>query len=359
MVSSRLREELRHRMLRLRELRVGPTVFGLVVAVAATWVIVAAANVRDPEDTVEDYLTAVADKDVADALELVSHVYDRDTATFLTPEAISDDWWVESVTEVERDGSTAEVKAVIASPGGTATGWFSVYDHEDGWLLQNPFAVVTFPASPLSYVQVNDKIADKSRKQYKLFPGFYRFYRTAPGIATVPKAEVVAAFPERGTATSTPKEIRPGQLTAGKKSTAKAQRQLDALIDDCAGFTTKAPYGDCPFATDGEIDTPDGKRVIDLHSLKWTVERHPTIALTDDRSANPDAGFALHVNEPGTVRLTGGGTDTEGNPATFTVTCAIDLTGAEATVEADGAVRLSVPSRTDLGDDLDTCRQNT
>lgn len=332
----------------LDKARMWPMVVGLVVAVVATWVIVAVATSRDPEDTVEDYLTAIADEDVAGALELVLLAGYGDTTTFLTPEAISDDWRVESVTETYRADHTADVKAVITGPGGSASGVFTVREFDDEWLLENPFVSVEFPASPVSYLQVNDQLVPRPKTEpgsYLLFPGLYRFYQTIPDVVTAPKAEAVAALPQRN---NSAKVVSPQELTPGKKPSAEVARQLKAFIDDCAGFTTAAPY-DCPFAADWEIHTPDGKRVADLYGLAWTVEKYPVVELT--------SGFTLRVTEPGTVRLTGSGTDTDDNQVTFTVTCAIDLTDPKATVDADGALRLSVPAPP--GVPADTCRGNS
>lgn len=329
--------------------------FSLVVAVVATFIVVIVANFRGPEGIVEDYLTAVADEDVAGALELVADVEFGDAVTFLTPEAISDDWRVESVTETRRVGRTAEVKAVLAGRDGSAEGVFTVREFDDGWELRNPFVTVEFPPSPVSYLQVNDQRVRGSTAalgHYQLFPGFYRFYQTVPDVVTVPTVEAMAAFPQ---SSSDARVVEPLGSTPGKKAAATAQRQLRAIIDDCAGFTTQTPHG-CPFATDSEINTPDGKRVYDLHSLTWTVEKHPVAELANDRPTKETTGFTFRVTEPGTVRLTGGGEDSDDNPVTFSVVCAIDLTGVEATVAANGVVRIAMPSRFRYHD---TCGEST
>lgn len=353
-----------------RRFPVGPVVFGVIVAVVAVWITVAAVTHRDPEETVEDYLTAIAEKDVAGALELVSRfgygVPYGDDAVFLTPEAISDDWWVESVTEIDREySSTARVKAVIAGPGGTAESEFVVSEDDDEWLMSDPFVRVQFPGSPLSYIQVNDKIVPRARdyldyQSYILFPGLYRFYQSVPDVVGAPKTDAVMAFPPESSAGRNESVVVPSALTAGTKTVEEAQLAVRNRIDECAGFATPAPNIDCPFATDGEIDTPDGRRVTGLHSLKWTVETYPEVAMADDRSNETVPGFVVSAREPGTVALSGSGVDTDGNPAMFAVTCAIDLNGVVATIDADGNVNLSVSDqlRTVSNGYFNTCQRN-
>ena len=346
---------------------VAPIVFGVIVAVIAVWITVAVAISRDPEETVEEYLSAVAEKDVEGALELVSRsgygVPYGDSAAFLTAAAISDDWRVVSVTEVGRQNhTTARVKAVIAGPGGTAEGEFEVGQYNDEWTLEDPFVTVRFPVSPLSYVRVNDKIVPIPRdasgyESYELFPGIYRFYGSVPEVMESPRTNAVAAFPSEDTDALV---IVPSTLVPGRKALDRLQEVVKERIDECATFATPAPYGGCPFATDGEIDTPDGRRVSDLRGLTWKVATYPKVELSDDRAEN-SPGFALKATEPGSVTLTGSGEDTEGNPATFTVKCDMDLTGMRATVDARGEVTLigSPTLAVPAGGNFNTCRRNT
>ncbi len=351
-----------------RRIPVGAIVLGLVVAVVAVWITVAVATDRDPEETVEAYLEAIAEKDVEGALALVSRygygVPYGDEATFLTADAIRDDWWVVSVTEIDREFHTeASVEAVIAGPDGTAKGEFTVQETDDEWLLEDPFVEVRFPASPLSYVRVNDKVvprsADDETQTYALFPGTYRFYESVPEVVDAAETDVVAAFPSADSSSYASREIVPPRLTAAGDVVAKARDAIERRVDDCATFATGSPV-DCPFATDGEIDTPSGVRVTHLHGLTWKVKTYPRIALTDDRADKFSHGFALRTEEPGTVTLSGSGVDTEDKRTSFTVTCEIDVTGYLATVSADGEVALhGSPARAQaVADTFDTCRRN-
>lgn len=353
-----------------RRFPVAAVVFGVIVAAVIGLIAYNAATHRDPVDVVEDYLTAVAEKDLEAAYALVSPygygVPYGDKAVFLAPEAISDDWWVVSVEEIEREySSSARVRAVIAGPGGTASGEFEVDEYDDEWKLSDPFVRVRFPASPLAYIQVNDKIVPRKNtihadyETFVLFPGPYRFYDSVPEIVGVPETKPVAAFPQPEDASSRDdKIVFPQSLTAERKTVEKARQAVKKHIDDCAEYATATPTG-CPFATDGEIDTTDGKRVTALHTLKWTVQTYPTVRLSDDRADNTVPGFTVVTEKPGTVTLTGTGRDTEDNPTTFTVTCDIDMTGTMATLSKNGDVTLGVSQQIRSGSDaFNTCRRN-
>ncbi len=352
-----------------RRIPVGAIVLGLVVAVVAAWITVAVATGRDPEETVEAYLEAVAEKDVDGALALVSRygygVPYGDEATFLTADAIRGDWWVVSVKEIEREyGTDAHVEAVIAGAGGTAKGEFTVQETNDEWLLEDPFIEVRFPASPLSYVRVNDKVvprsADDETQTYALFPGTYRFYESVPEVVDAAEADLVAAFPSADGSSYASREIVPPRLTAAGDVVAKTQDAIEQRIDDCATFATGSPV-DCPFATDGEIDTPAGVRVTGLHSLTWKVKTYPRITLADERSTDTShGGLTVRAEEPGTVTLSGSGVDTEDKPTSFTVTCDIDPNGYLATISADGEVELhgSPALKPHATGTFNTCRRN-
>lgn len=352
-----------------RRFPVGPVVAGLVVALVAVWITVAVATDRDPEETVEAYLDALQDRDVEGALELVTRLgygvpYGA-RAAFLTADAIRDDWWVVSVREIDREySSKARVEAVIAGPDGTAKGEFVVQEDDDEWLLSDPFLEVQFPASPLSFIRVNDRIVPRTAytdetTSYALFPGTYRFYEAVPDVVKTKGTDEVIVFPPPDDAGYQQTVVVPANLTAAGKVVDRVRAAVEDAIDACAEFATAAP-AECPFATDGEIDTPDGVRVDHLHSLEWTVKTQPVVELTDERADRYTTGFAVRATEPGTVTLTGKGTDTADKPATFTVTCDIDVSGYLATVAADGTVdlTLSVSALNRTGGTFNTCRRN-
>jgi hypothetical protein len=348
-----------------RRFPVGPVVAGLVVAIVAVWITVAVATDRDPAETVEAYLDALQDKDVDGALELVSRygygVPYGDDAAFLTADAIRDDWWVVSVEEIDREySSRARVEAVIAGPDGTAKGEFTVSEEDDEWFLSDPFLEVVFPPSPLSYIRVNDQLVPRTAyvedtTAYSLFPGTYRFYESVPDVVKTKGTDEVVVFPLSDDSRYQETAVVPASLTAERDVVTGVQDAIKDYVDACAEFATPAP-ANCPFATDGEIDTPAGVRVTELHSLNWTVKTQPAVELTDDRADEYSPGFTVRATEPGKVTLI----DTDDKPAKFTVTCDIDVTGFLAVVDADGKVELtlSTSAQRRSGDTFNTCRRN-
>jgi hypothetical protein len=351
-----------------RRFPVGIAVFAAIVALIFAWVSIDSAADRSPEEAVEDYLTAIANKDVDAALELAgeySSVPYGKEAAFLTASAIADDWWVVSVEETGQGDYSSErrVKATIGGENGTASAEFVVTEFDDGWHLDDPFVQVTFPKSPLSYVQANDQIVPvettSAIETYQLFPGPYRFFQSVPGVVDTPKTELVAAYPGDDTGYEE-RNIVPGALTATGDTVRNIQRVINDRIDECATFATEVPYGDCPFATDGEIDTKDGKRVTDPWGLSWKVASYPEITVSDDRSVESAPGFAVDAAKPGTVTLSGTGLDTDDKPTRFTVTCDIDLDGYLATIDADGNAELTKDPQHQYtyAGDYNTCRRN-
>jgi hypothetical protein len=354
---------------RERRFPVGIAVFATIVAVIVVWVSIDSAADRSPEEAVEDYLTAIANKDVDTALELAGEYesvpYGKDAA-FLTAAAIADDWWVVSVEETgQGDYSTSRrVKATIAGENGTASAEFDVTEIDGESHIDDPFVEVTFPKSPLSYVQVNDQIVPLEAgsiplETFQLFPGPYRFFQSVPGVVDTPKTELVAAYPDEDAGYGE-RNIVPGALTPTGDTVRNIQQVINDRIDECATFATEVPYGDCPFATDGEIDTKDGKRVTDPWGLSWKVASYPEITVSDDRSVESAPGFAVDAAKPGTVTLSGTGLDTDDKPTRFTVTCDIDLNGYLATIDADGNAELTrdPQSQQVYVGDINTCRRN-
>jgi hypothetical protein len=354
---------------RERRAPVGIIAFATIVAVIIAWVAIDTSANRSPVEAVEDYLTAIAEKDVDAALELAGEYtsvpYGKDAA-FLTAAAIADGWWVVSVEEAgEGEYSTERrVKATIAGENGTASAEFDVSEIGEDWRIKDPFVQVTFPRSPLSYAQANDQIVPLESdlapgSTFQLFPGPYRFFQSVPGIVDTPKAELVAAYPDPD-AGYDERNIVPGALTPSGDAVRNAQQMVNDRIDECATFATEVPYGDCPFATDGEIDTTNGKRVSKPWGLSWKVVSYPEITVTDDRSDEFAPGFAVRMAKPGTVTLSGTGLDTEDKPTRFTVTCDIDLSGYLVTLDADGKAELARNARQQQSyvGDYNTCRRN-
>jgi hypothetical protein len=345
---------------------------GGVVVVLTVWIAVAAANREDPVDVVEDFFAAVVHRDVDRALALVDRsgggVPIGPEAAFLDPRAIAGGWDLVSATEQHRDddGQWATVTVTLAGPDGTAEGDLLVARDYDGpWRMYSPLVLVEFPASPLSFVRVNDLSVPAAARpgspaRFWLFPGGYRFYPDLPGVVSGPDAEPVMAFPayeNRSDYPGTqPYTVAAGALSATEQAVSAATEQIAALVDDCVEFTTPVPYH-CPFATDGEIDTTDGRRIREPEDLQWRVSRYPVVSLADNRAEQQPVGFQVVTETAGIVTLTGSGVDSDGDVVTFTVECGIELTGLTVTIGAGGEVGLATNGAF-ADDQRNTCHRN-
>lgn len=331
-------------------------IVGVLIAVVAGWAGAAAALREEPVDVVEDYFAALVTKDVDGALALVDQfgtgIPIGGEAAFLDPRAIADGWRLESAVERHRDDEAGEARVAVtlASRQGTATGELLVTRNDGPWRLFSPLVLVEVSASPLAFFQANGLTVPVERvaQSFWLFPGLYEFYSSLPAGVSGPEPEPVMAFP---TVTSSrqigsdvrPRQVAPGRLSAAGPVQAAVEQELADLLDECAGFSTATPYG-CPFATDGEIDTPDGQRVRYPEQLDWRVTSHSRVSLVDDRPADGvrPPGFRVEVESAGTLELTGTGTNTDDQRVSFTVDCGVqpDWLGFRAMVTADGQVEL-------------------
>lgn len=329
----------------------------IIAAPTTVWVASGPPDRDDPVAVVREYLAAIEARRVDAALALVSPtghgVPLGEQATFLDPRAIADGWGLMSAREVSRDeyGHEATVRIELGGPDGSAEGTLVVSRHTGPWRLESPFVAVSFPASPLSFVQINDVAVPIDRRpdavgqplEFLLFPGMYTFYPDLPPEVSGAMAGPVLAVPRarhgRGSNQPDPHPIYVSELAATDLGTAAVREQVATFVDTCAEFATPAPHR-CPFATDGYIDTPDGVRVTELADLQWSVRRYPLVSVAEHRDEDLPAGFLVVTETPGMVTLTGSGVDHEGNPGNFTVECGVELTDVTVTVGADGTVAL-------------------
>jgi hypothetical protein len=319
---------------------------GLVAAVALPlgWTVVRSFAQPGPVAVVEEFFAAIVSKDIDAAVALA-----RDhppEASLLKPEAIADGWSLVSADEVNRgpDADEATVRVRLAGPDGYADGEFLLERWFEGeWRLREPFVVVEVHPDPLLFLQVNDATvtaehAGQPLRRY-LLPGLYEFYSALPGGLVGQRMEPVMAFPAYAPGYETPLpepyQVMPGRLTATGSIVAAVEEEIETLIDDCVVSIVAEPTG-CPFASDGLIDTPDGRRIEDISSLEWRVDRYPEISLVDDRSEPWFVGFRVVPDTEGIVTLSGRGANTDGETERFTVECGIDVSRFVVLVDALG-----------------------
>jgi hypothetical protein len=331
-----------------------------ILAASAGWTGVALADREGPVDVVRAYFAAITSRDVQAALGLIdrwgSGVPVGAEAALLTPAAIADGWRLQSAAEQHRDDERREatVEVTLASRHGTASGDLLLVRGRDGpWRLHAPLVLVEVQASPLQFVQANG-VSVPARQappldRFWLFPGLYEFYHDLPDGVRMPPIGPVMALPQNTSRYAVddgrPLQLAPGRLDTGDPIIAAVEQQLAARLDDCATFSTTEPFR-CPFATDGELDTQDGQRIREPSDLDWHITGYPQLALVDDRP--PDlygGGFLVVADQAGQVRLSGAGTDTDGDSVEFAVDCAIEVDplGLRASITAAGQVALSTP----------------
>ncbi|ADD44572.1 hypothetical protein [Stackebrandtia nassauensis] len=336
---------------------------------------VVSSEANSPEGVVTGFFEALTAGDVDTALTYVepSAVPIGEEARFLTPAAINRDWKVTAIGDAEANEyqTEFEVEVTIGGPRGTASGSFTVAgDKEDGWLLQDPFAPVIFPRSPLRYPQVNGYIPKPQASReiskgtgYRLFPGMYTFYEDIPETLSVKGVKTLAAFPTGERADYTEGTFHPGRVTAKSKTLASANNRIKTLVDSCAEQSVAEPSG-CPFGVGDFVNTSDGKHVEELRSLSWKVEEYPKAGLVDarfdaDGDTYENTGFRVLTKTAGAVTLKGTGIDTDDKTTKFSVRCRIDLDSLAATVDPKGVVTLSPLANTETDRGSGSCAKET
>ena len=317
---------------------------GVVVVLAATgtgfWL--AGDDVDDgPGEVVNSYLAAVRAGDVAAALSLTGWTPDEEYGAFLTAEAVSADWTVDRVAEVDNDGVTARVEVTLESPvTDEATGVFELIADDGSWRLDMPFAEIGFGDIGVDYVEVNGQYEAMTKhsafQRYLLFPGLHHFYT-----AENPSVDISAE----------PRLLLPGgdltridaQIAVSESGVETAQQAVDDYIDECAD-TDEVYVANCPFSAQATSldDLLDIEYMNEVRDADWTVEEYPVIDV-----AYANGRFEVTDVEPGEVGLSATGTERvwdsgkrefyDGDDIDFAIDCRIEARWLEPTVGADGA----------------------
>ena len=329
-------------------------VFGVVsvVVVAAAgavgWFGLATTDpAAEAEETVEDYLTAVAAGDVDTALELADTTVnpDHETNRFLTGEVTAGDWSVVSVAAVDKEtpggdlGDTeVMVRVDIPEVGQVDTSFVTVWDAtKERWLIRDPLMSAVLPRTALTYYDLNGVIADvpaepqpedEGRQVYQLFPGVYRLYTGASDWIDV-DSEPIVMFPDSsGMSAMSGATPRPVLTEAGEQ---RAVEAIEAAVTACV--TGDAPQ-ECPVSlrfdeysvTDSDLDTS---------GATWQVESAPVMAFE-----SWDGWVTAVDREPGVAVVT---IDRDaGGPVT--ARCALSVRDLGVNIGLDGEMAV-VPAR--------------
>ena len=330
-------------------------VFGVVsvVVVAAAgavgWFGLATTDpAAEAEETVEDYLTAVAAGDIDTALELAGATVDLDQETnrFLTGEATAGDWSVVSVAAVDkettRDGlgdKEVMVRVDIPEVGQVDTSFVTAWNAtKERWWIRDPLMSAVLPRTALTYYDLNGVIADipaepqpeeDGRQVYQLFPGVYRLYAGASDWVDV-DSEPIAVFPgpsgSSDLAMSTP---RPVLTEAGEQ---RAVEAIEATVTACV--TGDSAVEECPGSLRYGDITVDGVR-LESAETSWQVESMPTMAFESRHgwvtAVDRESGVAVVTIDRGA-----------GDPVT--ARCEISVADEGIGIGADGEMMVVPPS---------------
>lgn len=301
---------------------------------------------------VRDYLTAVQQKDVVEALNHVDGL--PGNATMLVPEALNENW---SVLTIEFVGDTDDniqrhVAAGLAGPDGQhAVGVYEVNRVGDGsWRLADPFVTVEFGRYQPRTVGVNGfplpDYATGYSSAYLLFPGLYSFNDVDSVLFdNLAETQLVAS----GSVRVNGGDISPvlGLSTAGHE---RLQESVNDLVDTCAEDAVLLAEG-CPF---GAIDvtSEQGEELTDVDDITWTVMEYPEVTANQWLTI-----FIVSDRRAGVVQLEGVGIDESGGTVEFVMECAIRASSLMFAIGDDDEITL-IPEDSEKFRIWDTCRNH-
>ncbi|MEU6859625.1 hypothetical protein AB0B28_12230 [Glycomyces sp. NPDC046736] len=298
----------------------------------------------EPVRVVTAYLEALRDKDVERAEEYVSEDYAFDAdRSWLTPEAMSADWEIESVEL--KSASETTVHVTLTSAGHRADGAFNLEsDDEDNLLITNPYVYLQTQGGILSTVEIGERSAEIARVEgypqaVALYPGFYPLFASVAGfedgasLFALPGSHGPYYYGE----TIDLDRLMSIPLRENAAVEAALNEQFAAWLDECAESAVAAPEG-CPFSAGYDYAAlHDGMEDYEeVSDLDWTVGAYPVVRLSPE--------LRLEVVEPGWMGLSGKGIvgyeDRE--EVAIDSRCGVDVGNVSATIGTDGAVALTL-----------------
>jgi hypothetical protein len=295
-----------------------------------------------PVRVVTAYLEALQDGDVDEAESLVSHSYGMEAdASWLTAEALSGDWTIESVEL--KSATEITVHAVIASGGARAEGAFRLEDNDGDLRIANPYVYLQTGTPLFTFTEINGvreqvETVDEFPAPIALYPGSYALFANVPEFGGgLPLLAMPGAHSGVfGTDTIDLDTLITGPLVDSAAFETRINEAVAAWIDSCAASTEIAPAG-CPFSAAYSYGVAyDGhKEFTEVGALEWAVETYPKVRFGRD--------LRLDVVEPGTVLLTGTGTALgyDGESA-LDGRCTVDFWNTVPAIGDDGSVAFTL-----------------
>ncbi|THV30829.1 hypothetical protein [Glycomyces paridis] len=296
-----------------------------------------------PVAVVRGYLEALREGDVERAEGHVSQEYAQEAdRSWLTAEAMSSDWEIESVSM--RTASATTVHVVIGAGGRSAEGAFRVEEWEGETLILNPYLYLTSTAGRFETLEVNgdrrevESNADGVTLPVALYPGSYALFASAAAVTgeggvpllAVPGGEAGYLGNDRIDLDA----VMTGPLVEGDAAEDVLNEKLAAWLDECAESGEIAPAG-CPFSAAYEwgVAYAGATEFQTVEELDWEVAAYPRVRFGRD--------LRLEVVERGWLTLTGSGTTLLGDePTAVDGECSVDAGNIAVDLGGDGGLTL-------------------
>lgn len=327
----------------------GEAVLAVAVALAA-WPILAFEN-REPEPValVRDYLQALREGDVDRAEAFVSpdSAVEADRS-WLTAEAMSSDWEIESV---ELKSATETTVHVVISSGETrAAGAFHLEGTDEDLRIADPYMYLSVTSPLFSSIEINGvrgevTATDGAPVSVALYPGFYSLFASVPELSGEDGVSLLAV-PGSDVGPNSRNSIdlnaiMTEPLTGSDALEARINQELAAWLDTCAESPELSPAG-CPFSAAYTFAAAyDGRNEFSsVSELDWAVETYPRVRF--------DRGLHLEPVEPGWITLTGRGIAIVDDAETaLNGRCGVEVENITPVIGEDGDLTLTMAAAQD------------
>jgi hypothetical protein len=325
----------------------GEAVLAVAVALAALPILALQHREPEPVALVRDFLEAVRDGDVdrAESFVVPDSALEADRS-WLTAEAMSSDWDIESV---ELKSATETTVHVVLSSGETrAEGAFHLEGTEDDLRILDPYMYLSVTNPLFSSIEINGvrgEVAAADGVYVALYPGFYSLFGSVPELSGEDGVSLLAVpGSEIGLYSLNSIDLHAVMaepLTGSEALETRLNEDLAALLDACAESAEVAPAG-CPFSAEflSGIVYDGRAEYLDVSELDWAVETYPRVRFTRD--------LHLELVEPGWITLSGKGTalgdDTE---TTLSGRCGVAIEYIVPAIGEDGDLTFTMAAAQD------------
>ncbi len=336
----------------------GAAALALVVAAS----LIAIFTEKGPEGVVRDFLDATRQGDVDAALEAagVTDPPTEEKATFLDPDALSDEWDIASLEGRMADEEEAEASVDVSLEGpddATTEATLTLTRENDTWRIDEPFVPLPTAVTPMWYYDVNGKrlpfTEDTLRQEYLLLPGFYRFYEDTPDEVEMESINALLLPSEDTDLQGTMAELQSsisglaamtsgvelasddGTPTLTDEGEEAAQQAVNDHVDECAARTS-FPLDGCPFNTEYSVSVPDQDAHVDVTDPRWEVVEYPVVT-----APSVDGQFHVTDRKRGVIELNATGEDEEiEDEIDLQITCEIITVKLSVGFDAEGEMQL-------------------